>query len=154
LGYNRRAKFLWQAAQTVVTEYGGRLPQTRAELVALPGIGPNTAGAVLAYAFSQPVAFIETNIRTVFIHHFFAGQQGIADCNILDLVTATLPPDNTREWYWALMDYGSHLKQVVGNLNTLSKHYSKQSAFAGSRRQLRGQVLRSLGIKRHTLAEL
>lgn len=153
LGYNRRAKFLWQAAKQVIDEHGGQLPATTAELVRLPGIGANTAGAVLAYAFNQPVVFIETNIRTVFIHHFFADQPGVTDRQILDLVAATLPAD-ARRWYWALMDYGSHLKQTGGNLNKLSKHYVKQSAFQGSRRQIRGQILRLLGEKTYTLASL
>jgi len=153
LGYNRRAKFLWQCAQAVAATHGGQLPQTARGLVALPGIGPNTAGAVLAYAYNKPVVFIETNIRTVFIYHFFAGQQAVADKDILDLVARTLP-DDARTWYWALMDYGSHLKQTVGNLNTLSKHYTKQSRFEGSRRQIRGQVLKILGGQPATLAAL
>jgi A/G-specific adenine glycosylase len=149
LGYNRRAKFLWQTAREVVAVHNGQLPHTSAELITLPGIGPNTAGALLVYAFNQPVVFIETNIRTVFIHHFFAGQQDVHDRDIADLVARTLP-DNAREWYWALMDYGTYLKQTVGNLNVLSKHYTKQSAFHGSRRQIRGQVLKLLGQKRQS----
>jgi A/G-specific adenine glycosylase len=143
LGYNRRAKFLWQAAQRVRQEHGGQLPKSSAELVKLPGIGPNTAGALLAYAYNLPTVFIETNIRTVFIHHFFAGQQGVDDRAILELVARTVPED-ARHWYWALMDYGTHLKQTQGNLNKLSKHYTVQSRFAGSRRQVRGQVLQLL----------
>lgn len=153
LGYNRRAKFLRACAQQVVAERGGELPSTSAQLVKLPGIGPNTAGAILAYALNQPVVFIETNIRTVYIHHFFADQQSISDRLILDLVTQTVP-DNAREWYWALMDYGTFLKQTVGNLNTLSKHYSKQSRFVGSKRQIRGQVLRLLAARPQTANEL
>ncbi|HEX7963388.1 MAG TPA: hypothetical protein VF466_02250 [Candidatus Saccharimonadales bacterium] len=153
LGYNRRAKFLWEAARQVTGKYGGELPQTSAELVVLPGVGPNTAGAILAYAFNKPAVFIETNVRTVFIHHFFAAEQGIADKRILDLVARSLP-DDARSWYWALMDYGTYLKQTAGNLNKLSKHYAVQSAFQGSKRQLRGQVLRLLGQGRRTEAEL
>ncbi|HSX32174.1 MAG TPA: hypothetical protein VLF43_02845 [Candidatus Saccharimonadales bacterium] len=153
LGYNRRAKFLWQAAGVIAKEYNGDVPDISARLVKLPGIGPNTAGAVLAYAYNKPVVFIETNIRTVFIHHFFADKEGIADKEIADLVARTLP-DDARIWYWALMDYGTHLKQTVGNLNVLSKHYTKQSAFNGSRRQIRGQVLRLLGQSPAALAEL
>ncbi|HEY5806222.1 MAG TPA: hypothetical protein VIS56_02430 [Candidatus Saccharimonadales bacterium] len=153
LGYNRRAKFLWECAKRITAEYGGILPQTSAELVKLPGIGVNTAGAVLAYAFNQPVIFVETNIRTVFIYHFFASQQGVHDKQILDLLAKTLP-NNPREWYWALMDYGTHLKQTVGNLNSLSKHYAKQSRFEGSKRQIRGHVLRLLGESPRTISEL
>jgi A/G-specific adenine glycosylase len=153
LGYNRRPKFLWQAAKQVMQEYDGRLPDTIPELIQLPGIGVNTAGAVLAYAYNKPVVFIETNIRTVYIHHFFADRQGITDREILDVVASTLPAE-VREWYWALMDYGAHLKQTIGNLNKLSKHYTKQTAFIGSRRQIRGQVLRLLGKGKHSFPAL
>ncbi|MBX6334506.1 A/G-specific adenine glycosylase, partial [Candidatus Saccharibacteria bacterium] len=115
LGYNRRAKFLWQAAGMIVSDFGGRVPEAVSDLVKLPGIGHNTAGAVAAYSYNRPVVFIETNIRTVFIYHFFATEQQVADKAIADLVAKTLP-DNVRDWYWALMDYGTHLKQTVGNV--------------------------------------
>jgi A/G-specific adenine glycosylase len=145
LGYNRRAKFLRQTAQIVVGQYGGRLPGNRPDLVALAGIGFHTAGAILAYAYNEPVVFIETNIRTVFIHHFFAGQEKVADAELLPLIGQTLPEGKAREWYWALMDYGTYLKQSVGNVSRISAGYTKQSAFQGSRRQVRGRVLRVLG---------
>ncbi|HEV7455016.1 MAG TPA: hypothetical protein VGO07_07190 [Candidatus Saccharimonadales bacterium] len=153
LGYNRRAKFLWQAARIVADDYRGELPSTASELVKLPGIGINTAGAVQAYAFNKPVVFIETNIRTVFIHHFFSGRQAVHDREISDLAAAALP-DNARQWYWALMDYGTHLKQTVGNLSRSSAHYTKQSSFIGSKRQVRGAVLKLLGQKTATAQEL
>jgi A/G-specific adenine glycosylase len=147
LGYNRRAKFLWQAAQMVVNEYGGEFPQDQHELTKLPGVGVNTAGAVVAYAYNQPAAFIETNIRTVFIHHFFGDREEVHDKEIAELVEKTLPHGknaDVRSWYWALMDYGSHLKQTVGNKSRLSKSYAKQSPFHGSRRAVRGAVIRAL----------
>ncbi len=154
LGYNRRAKFLWQAAGAVMERYSGRLPDNPADLVALPGIGPNTAGAIMAYAFNRPVLFIETNIRTVYIHHFFADRTGIADKDIAAVLQETLPADNPRQWYWALMDYGTHLKQTVGNVSRASKSYVKQSKFQGSRRQIRGQVLKLLAGGPHALQSL
>lgn len=146
LGYNRRARFLWQAAKTAVEECGGKFPVEETELVKLPGIGKNTAGAIRAYAFNQPTAYIETNIRTVYIHHFFTDTAAVHDKDILKCVHATLPQDTEliRAWYWALMDYGSQLKQEIGNLNKLSKHYVKQSKFQGSRRQVRGAIIRAL----------
>lgn len=145
LGYNRRAKFLHQAAQAIVADFNGIFPQSVSELTQLPGVGTNTAGAILAYAFDQPVSFVETNIRTVFLHHFFHDQTDVSDKAILAFVTRTLETEHPREWYWALMDYGSHLKKTVGNLNHRSQGYAKQSKFEGSRRQIRGQILKLLG---------
>jgi len=146
LGYNRRAKFLWQAAQMVVNEYGGKFPDNQLELTKLPGVGFNTAGALVAYAYNQPVAFIETNIRTVYIHHFFEDRQDVHDKEIIELVKASLPDKDGSPclWYWALMDYGTFLKQTVGNKSRASKSYVKQSPFSGSRRQVRGAVIRRL----------
>jgi A/G-specific adenine glycosylase len=154
LGYNRRAQYLHRAAAQIMTDYHGVFPDALTDLVALRGIGHNTASAILAYAYNQPVVFIETNIRTVFIHHFFADAVDVPDKTLLDLVEQALDHENPREWYWALMDYGSYLKQTVGNLNRQSRHYTKQSTFQGSRRQIRGQVIRLLGTEPLTLAAL
>ncbi len=144
LGYNRRAKFLHAAAQKVIEEHNGVIPNTLDQLMALPGIGKNTAGAVLAYAFNQPVVFIETNVRTVFFHHFFADRTDVDDKELLPLVEQTRDPEHPREWYYALMDYGTHLKQTRGNNISQSRHYAKQSTFEGSRRQVRGKILKAL----------
>lgn len=147
LGYNRRAKFLWQAAQMVVQDFGGQMPRTVDELMMLPGVGKNTAGAIAAYAYDAEVVFIETNIRTVFIHHFFADDTAVRDDSLEPLIRGTVEASKSgagrspRTWYWALMDYGTHLKQTVGNVGRRSATYAKQSAFAGSRRQIRGKVL-------------
>ena len=65
LGYNRRAKYLHDAAKMIMAEFSGIFPTTYDELVKLPGVGPNTAGAIMTYAYNQPVVFIETNVRTV-----------------------------------------------------------------------------------------
>lgn len=157
LGYNRRAKFLWQAAKKITDEWRGVFPQDVAKLTKLPGVGTNTAGAVMAYAFDSPAIFIETNIRTVFIHHFFVGQQGVADDQILTYVKRSLSTQpSARGWYWALMDYGSYLKLAVGNVSRASSSYTRQSRFEGSIRQIRGQVLRQLSrrpIHKQTLSK-
>lgn len=154
LGYNRRAKYLHVAAQYLVKYHGGHVPAVLEELHTLPGIGYNTAGAILAYAYNLPVSFVETNIRTVYIHHFFPGQHAVTDREISELVTATLDTNDPRQWYYSLMDYGAHLKSTFGNLSRASKHYAKQSAFAGSKRQLRGQVLKMLAAKTASAATL
>lgn len=145
LGYNRRAKFLHQTAQLVMSEHGGILPNTFDELVKLPGIGRNTAGAILAYAYNQPVVFVETNIRTVYFHHFFPESLAtVSDKELEALVELTLDRENPREWYWALMDYGSYLKKAAGGRLDTSKHYVKQSPLAGSLREMRGRILKVL----------
>jgi A/G-specific adenine glycosylase len=154
LGYNRRAKFLHQAAREVVAHYDSKLPSTSHELIQLPGVGVNTAGAILAYAFNQPAVFIETNVRSVFLHHFFDQQHDVSDRAILELVEQTLDQEQPRQWYWALMDYGAHLKQTIQNPSQRSRHYTKQSKFQGSRRQLRGQILRMLSDRPYTKALL
>lgn len=154
LGYNRRAKYLHQMAQVVVGEYTGRFPKDTRELEKLPGVGPYTAGAICAFAYNQPVVFIETNIRTVYIYHFFPKAKKVGDKDILALVEQTLDTKNPREWYSALMDYGSYLKAMGVKNNAKSKHYTKQSTFEGSRRQIRGAILRELLKGANTLQEL
>ncbi len=71
LGYNRRALALRACAQKVVAEHQGKLPKEPEKLLALPGIGKYTAGAVAAFAFNEPIVFMDTNIRRVYIHEFF-----------------------------------------------------------------------------------
>ncbi|HSA32457.1 MAG TPA: A/G-specific adenine glycosylase [bacterium] len=145
LGYNRRALFLKRAAEETVRRHDGTLPRTVKELVALPGIGPYTARAVLAFAFNEPHAFLETNIRAAYIHHFFAGHEKVADRDILPLVEKTVDRTDPRRWYYALMDYGAHLKKSVPNPTRRSATHAKQSRFEGSDRQIRGAILRALG---------
>jgi len=72
LGYNRRAKYLHDSAKMITHDFGGIFPEDEADILRLPGVGKNTAGAILVYAFNHPALFVETNTRTVFIHHFFA----------------------------------------------------------------------------------
>lgn len=142
LGYNRRAKFLYMCAKAIVHEYGGVFPTDKRTLETLPGIGPYTAGAICTFAYNQPVVLIETNVRRVFLHHFFTHEHSVSDTAIFPMIERTLPVDNSREWYAALMDYGAHLKNTIPNPNVRSKAYVKQSKFEGSDRQIRGAILK------------
>lgn len=144
LGYNRRAKSLKRIAEIVVVECDGRLPDTLEGLTALPGIGHATAAQILAFAFDTGVPFIETNIRAVYLHHFFEDAEDVPDAAILPLVAATIDAENPRDWYYALMDYGTDLKKRLPNPGRRSRHHAKQSRFEGSTRQLRGRILRAL----------
>jgi len=144
LGYNRRALALRALAQTVVNGHQGRLPSNPAELIALPGIGKYTAGAIAAFAFNKPVVFMDTNIRRVFIHEFFSDCENIQDGEISHIIEQTMDTENPRKWYNALMDYGAMLKKAHGNPNRKSAHYTRQSPFENSNRQVRGKILRIL----------
>ncbi len=158
LGYNRRALNLKRSAEMIVNEYGGVFPETVEAIDTLPGVGPYTAGAVAAFAFGNSSAFIETNIRTVYLHFFFRDKLNVSDEDILTVIRQTLPDAQhsnilknvgmlgrkkvVREWYNALMDYGAMLKKKEGNENVRSAGYKKQSKFKGSQRELRGEILR------------
>lgn len=154
LGYNRRAKMLLTCAQMIVGELQGSFPKTYEGLIALPGVGPYTAGAVLAFSEGVGVSVIETNIRTVILHHFFNDATDVSDAEILKIVARTLDTENPREWYYALMDYGAHIKKTIGNPNSRSKHYTKQSVFKDSDRQIRGAILKLLADHEYTRQEL
>ena len=143
MGYNRRALNLQKLAGVIVNEYNGTVPQDPAVLATLPGIGPATSCSIAAFAFNRPVVFIETNIRRVFIHYFFDDDKIVDDSELLPLVAAMLP-ENSREWYWALMDLGTALKSSVKNPNQRSRHYTKQKTFEGSDRKIRGSVLKKM----------
>jgi len=144
LGYNRRGKALRDAAQVVAELHGGCMPRDRKALEALPGVGPYTASAVCAFAYNEPVVMIETNIRTVLLHELLSGREQVPDAQLYELVEVLLPRARSRVWYWALMDYGAYLKGQGVRLNSKSKHYTKQSKFEGSDRQVRGAILQAL----------
>jgi A/G-specific adenine glycosylase len=144
MGYNRRAIALHKCALRVMEEYGGMLPADPEILATFPGIGHATASSICAFAFNLPVIFIETNIRRVFIHYFFSDSATVRDAEILPLAERALPKENSRIWYWALMDIGTVLKKTVPNPNRRSVHYTKQSPFEGSDRKIRGEILRQL----------
>lgn len=142
LGYNRRALALKRLAEAAVVEFDGEIPSQVEALMTLPGIGRATAHAICAFAFNKPVVFVETNIRTVFIHHFFGDRGRVRDTEILPLVEQTLDAERPRSWYWALMDFGAALKREHANPSRSSAHYQKQTPFRGSNRQVRGMILK------------
>lgn len=144
LGYNRRAKFLHEAAKKIVHTFSGVFPRNEIDILSLPGVGKNTCGAIRAYAFNEPAIFIETNVRTVYFHHFFPSGDKVSDAEVDALLQQTINHKTPREFYWALMDYGSELKKQGVGAIAQSKHYKKQSPLKGSVREVRGQLLRVL----------
>ena len=142
LGYNRRALALKRTAEICSEQYAGALPRASEKLVKLPGIGQATAAGVVAFAYNEPSIYIETNVRTVFIHELFPDAESVTDRELLPLVEATCPADRPRAWYYALLDWGAYLKQTTVNPSRRSAHYTRQSSFEGSRRQKRAEMLR------------
>jgi A/G-specific adenine glycosylase len=111
LGYNSRALRLHQLALAVCDRFGGELPREEAALLALPGIGPYTARAVLAFAFNQSVAALDTNVRRI-VHrtHFGLEFPPVAGERALDAVaSAAVPAGRGSDFNSALMDLGSSI---------------------------------------------
>lgn len=155
LGYNRRGKNLWLLAKEVVANHGGIMPKTISQLEDLPGIGPYTARAIVAFAYNTPSPFIETNIRAVFIYFFFPDSENkIADAELFPLIEKAVDTENPREWYYALMDYGAYLKKNKLSTNVRHKNYRTQTKFKGSLREARGAIMRELVVSQTTLRKL
>lgn len=154
LGYNRRAQALHHSAKKVIHDYKGVLPPDPTLLSTLPGIGPNTAGSICAFAYNMRTVFIETNIRAVYTHFFFPDKDKVNDKDILPLIEKTCDTENPREWYYALMDYGAMLKANKLVLNARNVNYKKQSTFKGSNREIRSFILKTLLKKPHSLDEI
>lgn len=150
LGYNRRALNTKKAAQYILEHHNGTLPQDLKELQKIPNVGIYTSAAIMNFVHGIATPLIETNVRTVFFHHFYPNQENISDEKIMKKVTATLPNADSpakisgREWMYALMDYGSHLRSEGIRITSKSKHYTKQKSFKGSKREIRGKILEIL----------
>jgi A/G-specific adenine glycosylase len=142
LGYNRRALALKKAAEAIMADFAGVVPDDPKLLETLPGIGHYTAGAIVVFAFDRPAVFIETNIRSVYIHHFHKDRADVHDRELLPLIAASMDQATPRRWYNALMDYGAALKRAMPNPSRKSAHHSQQPPFIGSNRQLRSAILR------------
>ncbi len=154
LGYNRRALALKRTAEVIQNRFSGRVPRDIESLVSLPGIGETTACAVQAFAFNLPTVFIETNIRTVFIHFFGGRRRRVTDTVLRPLLQQTLDTNNPRTWFFALMDYGAMLKKKYPNPSRRSAHHTTQARFEGSNRQTRGLLVKVLTRKNLTFLQI
>lgn len=143
LGYWRRAKYLKETAKAVESKFGGVFPQDVKTLESLPGIGYYTSRAVACFAFQNTEAFLDTNIRRVYLHFFFPHQSDIPDKEILLIAQKAVWLENPREWHYALFDYGA-IELKNKEINKQSRHYHKQSKFEGSSRSFRTKVVRYL----------
>lgn len=140
LGYNRRALNLKKTAEILVKDFAGEFPRDEKILLSLPGIGLYTARALLSFAFDEQIAVVDTNVRKVILTQFSKelGEGHISQKEIEHLAQVLLPVGKAYEWNQALMDYaGAVLKNEKIAI-------PKQSAFKGSHRYYRGQVLKTL----------
>lgn len=160
LGYPRRAKHLHQTARMVV-DLGG-FPTDLVGLLALPGIGPYTARAVLAFAFESDAAVVDTNIARV--HARVAGERLTAR-EVQAMADDACPPGQAWEWNQGLMDLGAELcrpanpscdecpvrglcawggSDAVDPAAGSSGVSGKQARFTGSDREARGRLMKAL----------
>jgi len=161
LGYNNRAVRLHALANVIARERNGRFPANYDELRALPGIGPYTAGAVMNFAYNKPAPCVDVNIQRVLARLFWTPRQTV-DKDALASLALQLTEESgaAHDWNSALMDFGSAVCTArnpsctscplrsacksKGARNDETNASKRQSAFHGSRRWWRGQILKSL----------
>jgi A/G-specific adenine glycosylase len=109
MGYDRRALNLRRAAQAIVAEHGGRVPNDIEALEALPGIGPYTARAVASIAFGQRVGAVDTNVRRVLGRALGLETRAAtpASRGFQVVADASVDPDRPADWTHAVMDLGA-----------------------------------------------
>lgn len=110
LGYKVRGRWLHEIARAVVERYEGRFPDTVEELVALPGVGRYTAGAVVSFAFEKPAPILDTNVNRLLGRYFgvdFRDSRADTRHRLWALAEALVPPDRVHAFNQALMDLGA-----------------------------------------------
>src|SRR5579862_6423950 len=112
LGYYSRARLLHRAANKIVADYHGQFPNTLDELKKLPGIGPSTAGAILAIAFNQTATILDGNVKRVLarFHGITApiNEKKIED-QLWELAISYTPHHRVADYTQAIMDIGATL---------------------------------------------
>lgn len=109
LGYYRRARMLRESARAVIARHGGEFPADPAALLALPGIGRYTAGALLSFAFERPAPLVDGNVARVLARLF--DHAGPIDAGptlkwLWDVAGQLLDPAHPRAYNSALMELG------------------------------------------------
>ncbi|MBI2147824.1 A/G-specific adenine glycosylase [Candidatus Woesearchaeota archaeon] len=176
LGYNRRAVKLQECARAVAESHGGKFPQSVDGLKQLPGIGPYTAAAVMAFAFNKPEVVVDTNVRRVFFRLGIGSEREGLSEDLQGLIAGNVSQKCSRDYHNALMDFGATVctarapkcESCVFNKQCVSvKKYTKQqmedvasrifkttqSKFEGSNRYYRSMILKEVQRKQGQLVE-
>ncbi len=110
LGYYARARNLHAAARTIERRHGGKVPRHLEEVLALPGVGRYTAGAVLSFAYGEPAPILDTNVRRV-LSRIFASRRAASPAGgerrLWALAEAVIPAGKAWAFNQALMDFGA-----------------------------------------------
>jgi A/G-specific adenine glycosylase len=110
LGYYARARHLQRAARAIVARHGGEFPPTLAEVMALPGIGRSTAGAILALSGGERHSILDGNVKRVLTRQFgiegYPGDPRVEE-RLWSLADACTPRERVREYTQAIMDLGA-----------------------------------------------
>jgi A/G-specific adenine glycosylase len=112
LGYYRRARNLQAAAKMIIEEFNGHLPQTREEILKLPGVGQYSAGAVLSIAFQKPEPLVDGNVIRVFSRLFVLRgnlKTGENHQNVWEIARSLVPAKRPGDFNQALMELGATL---------------------------------------------
>jgi A/G-specific adenine glycosylase len=109
LGLEFRAERLHKSAKLLIEEYQGKIPNTEAELLQLPGVGKYTARSICANAFGQSKAVIDTNVARIFERFFgFEGGRVKSRCPLLwQAAEEIAPPRDVGIWNLTLFDFGA-----------------------------------------------
>ncbi len=163
-GYPRRALYLHRTARIVCSEYRGELPNDRALLESLPGVGPFTAAMVLNFGYGIATAAVDTNIVRVLGRLVFGDVQPALTTSAARIRWASkrvLPDKQAVRWNPALMDFGASICKPAPKceqcpLSTLCAAAARfrsgeraapvqaQARFRGSQRELRGMIMSRL----------
>lgn len=109
LGYYRRARMLRETARAILSKHAGRFPETQAELLALPGIGPYTCAALLSFAFAKPSALVDGNVSRILARLTDDDSPTDSTPTIRkhrDLALSLCDPANPRLHHYAMMELG------------------------------------------------
>jgi A/G-specific adenine glycosylase len=109
LGLAFRSDRLRQSAQIVLEQYKGKIPDTEAQLLALPGVGKYTARSICANAFGQPLAVLDTNVARI-LERFFGlrGNRVKSRCKLLWHAAEQVAPETeVGTWNLTLLDFGA-----------------------------------------------